>query len=138
VSDWSPDGKSVLYAVGSPYDVSALPLTGDGKPYPLVHQGFQTIRAKFSPDGRWFAYTSSESGRNEIFIQAFPPSGGKWQVSTGGGEYVYWRRDGRELIYGTLDRKVYAVDVKLGATFEAGTSRMLFETPGTMRVSGSP
>jgi Tol biopolymer transport system component len=132
VSDWSTDGKTVLYAVGNPFEVWALPMTGDKKPYPLVNQKFRYIRAKFSPDGRWFAYTSNESGRDEIYVQTFPPSGGKSQVSVNGGAYAYWRRDGKEIIFGTGDRKIMAVDVKLGTSFEAGVPRQLFEIPETM------
>ena len=132
VSDWSTDGKTVLYAVGNPFEVWALPMTGDKKPYPLVNQKFRYIRAKFSPDGRWFAYTSNESGRDEIYVQTFPPSGGKSQVSVNGGAYAYWRRDGKEIIFGTGDRKIMAVDVKLATSFEAGVPRQLFEIPETM------
>ena len=133
VSDWSADAKAVLYAVLSPFfQVWALPMTSDKKPFPLVNQKFQSIRAKFSPDGRWFAYASSESGRNEIYVQTFPPTGGKSQLSVNGGEYVYWRRDGKELIFGTADRKIMAVDVKLGTSFEPGVPRQLFEIPQTM------
>jgi serine/threonine protein kinase/Tol biopolymer transport system component len=132
VSDWSKDGKVVLYATGTPFKIWALPMTGDGKTFPVVNESFQYIRGKFSPDGRWVAYTSNETGRNEIYVQTFPPSGGKWQVSAGGGEYVYWRKDGKELIFGTADRKVFAVDVKLGNTFEAGVPRKLFDVPGAM------
>lgn len=133
VSDWSADGKTILYATGNPFKVWALPTGGDAKPFPVVASGgFQYIRAKFSPDGRWVAYTSNETGRNEIYVQTFPPSGGKWQVSIDGGEYVYWRRDGKELIVGTIDRRILAVDVKLSTTFEAGVPRKLFDIPGTM------
>jgi serine/threonine-protein kinase len=108
-------------------------MTGDKKPYPLVNQKFQYIRAKFSPDGRWFAYTSNESGANEIYVQTFPPGGGKWSLSGGnGGEFVYWRHDGKEIIYGTADRKIMAVDVKLGRSFEFGVPRKLFDIPQTM------
>jgi len=65
-------------------------------------------------------------------VQPFPPSGGKWQVSVDGGEFVYWRRDGKEIIFGTIDGTIMAVDVKLGATFEAGVPRQLFKIPGAL------
>lgn len=134
VSDWSADGKLVLYAIIPPnsggFDVWALPMTGDRKPFAVLNSQFSEVRAKFSPDSRWMAYTSGESGRNEIYVQPFPPSGGKWQVSVDGGEYPYWRGDGRELIFGTVDGKIMSADVKLGATFEAGVPRQLFQLPG--------
>ncbi len=134
VSDWSADGKLVLYAITPPnssgFDIWALPMTGDRKPIPVLNSQFSEMRAKFSTDGRWMAYTSDESGRDEIYVQSFPPSGGKWQVSVDGGEYAYWRRDGRELIFGTIDGKMMAADVKLGTTFEVGVPRQLFQLPG--------
>ena len=136
VSDWSADGKVVLYAItppnGTGFDIWALPMTGDKKPYPVLNSSFTEMRAKFSPDSRWMAYTSNESGRNEIYVQPFPPSGGKWQVSVDGGEYAYWRRDGKEIIFGTLDGKIMAADVKLGATFDPGVPRQLFQLPGRL------
>jgi Tol biopolymer transport system component/tRNA A-37 threonylcarbamoyl transferase component Bud32 len=136
VSDWSPDGKFLLPAksVGGNWDIWVLPLAGDRKPYPLLNQKFTEYRGKFSPDGHWLLYTSDETGRNEIYVQAFPPSGGKWQVSVNGGESAYWRHDGKEIAFVTSDRKIMAADVKLGTTFEAGVPHELFQFPGT-RVS---
>ena len=80
----------------------------------------------FSPDGRWVAYTSDESGRDEIYVQAFPLSGAKFQISTGGGAEPAWRNDGTELFYRSADRNLMAVSVKSGATFEAGVAKSLF------------
>jgi serine/threonine protein kinase/Tol biopolymer transport system component len=132
LSDWSPDGKFLLPAKSGSgnWDTWVLPLTGDRKPYPLLNQKYWELRGKFSPDGHWLLYTSNETGRSEIYVQAFPPSGGKWQVSVNGGESGYWRRDGKEIIFTTVDRKIMAVDVKLGATFEAGVPRELFQFSG--------
>ena len=78
VSDWSPDGKFLLPAksLAGNWDIWVLPMTGDRKPYPLLNQKFFEYRGKFSPDGHWILYTSNETGRNEIYVQAFPPSGG--------------------------------------------------------------
>jgi hypothetical protein len=84
-------------------------------------------------DGRWIAYTSDELGTQQVFVQPVPLTGAKWQVSTGGGAYPRWRRDGRELFYLAPDRTITAVDVKPGAGFEAGGSRPLFR----VNVSGS-
>jgi len=86
------------------------------------------INARFSPDGRWFAYGSNESGRHEVFIQAFPKSGGKWQVSTAGRNIPMWRRDGKEIIYLGPDETLYAVSIKAaGAGFEIGLPVKLFQ-----------
>jgi dipeptidyl aminopeptidase/acylaminoacyl peptidase len=130
--DWSPDGKFLLpgKTLGGNWDIWALPLTGDRKPYPLLNQKYLEYRGKFSPDGHWLLYTSNETGREEIYVQAFPPSGGKWQVSVNGGASGYWRRDGKEIIFTTTERKIMAVDVKLGATFEAGVPHELFQFSG--------
>jgi eukaryotic-like serine/threonine-protein kinase len=135
VGDWSPDGRLLLYTpapIDSAEDVWVLPLTGDRKPYALLNQKYNERRPRFSPDGRWILYSSNETGREEIYVQAFPPSGGKWQVSVNGAAVGYWKRDGREIIFDSLDRKIMAVDVKLGTTFEAGIPRPLFELPATI------
>jgi eukaryotic-like serine/threonine-protein kinase len=133
VSDWSGDGKFVLFAVNAPWDVWILPMTGDRKPYPLLNdpKSFE-YRAKFSPDGRWFLYTSNETGRNEIYVQTFPPSGGKWQVSVEGGEHAYWRRDGKEIVFSTSDNKIMSVETNLATTFEASIPRQLFQIPNAV------
>ena len=89
---------------------------------------FTEYQGHFAPDGKWFAYTSNESGRSEVYVQSFPPSGGKWQVSTGGGAQPHWRRDGKELFYVAADRKLMAVDVKFGSTFETSAPKALFQT----------
>jgi Tol biopolymer transport system component len=99
-TDWSADGRFILFdqaASNGGTDIWILPLFGDGKPYPLLQSPFTEYQGHFAPDGKWFAYTSNESGRDEVYVQSFPPSGGKWQVSTGGGAQPHWRRDGKEL-----------------------------------------
>jgi len=131
-SDWSPDGRFILFTQhgstsGEP-DIWALPLFGDGKPYPLPHSPFAEDQGYFSADGKWFAYTSNESGRSEVYVQSFPPSGGKWQVSTGGGAQPHWRRDGKELFYMAPDRKLMAVDIKIGSMLEISAPKALFQT----------
>jgi Tol biopolymer transport system component len=134
-TDWSPDGKNVLYnGLGEKpgLDLWVLPLNGDAKPYPLLQSEFLESKGHFSPDGRFFAYVSNESGREEVYIQSFPPAGGKWQVSTGGGSQPHWRRDGKELFYISADRKLIAVSVKLDGSVEIGASTPLFQ----IEVSG--
>jgi eukaryotic-like serine/threonine-protein kinase len=108
----------------------ALPMTGEGKAFPILTEKFQENRAKFSPDGRWIVYTSTETGRLENYVQPFPPSGEKWRLSVDGGGHSYWRRDGKEIIFGSPGRRIMAVDVKAGTTFEAGVPRELFKVPG--------
>ena len=129
--DWSPDGKFIIYGTFSPNtaaDLWLLPLFGDQKPTPLIQTQFNEGQARFSPDGRWIAYSSNESGQYQVYVQSFPISGGKWQVSTGGGAQPQWRRDGKELFYLTPDRKIMAVDVNgAGSTFVAGIPQPLFD-----------
>ena len=128
---WAPDGNTIVYA-GGPVNIGLLPLGGEGAPHPFETSPQQGAQAypEVSPDGRWLAYTSTESGRPEIYVQSFPsPGGGKWQVSKDGGAYSRWRRDGKELFYLAADRRLMSVEVKWGAGFEAGVPKALFEAP---------
>jgi hypothetical protein len=86
---------------------------------------FRSLRDRFA----W--YTSVETGRIEIYVQPFPPTGAKWQISTDGGAYGHWTRGGSEIIYNANARKLMSVDVKLGAAFQAGIPKEIFQTPGT-------
>ena len=130
-TDWSPDGKFVLYhfpAAGGSYDVNVFALAKGAKPEPFASSPFTEIDGRFSADGRWIAYSSDESGRMEVYVQPFPRSGSKWQVSTGGGSEPHWRRDGKELFYLAPDRKIMAVAVRGESTFESEAPRALFQT----------
>src|SRR5215467_8363462 len=82
---------------------------------------------QFSPDGKWVAYASNETGKWEIYVTSFPEARGKWQVSKGGGEQPRWRGDGKELFYLSSDSKMMAVPVTTGATFDAGAPVALFQ-----------
>lgn len=128
-TDWSRDGGRILFteAKGS-QDVWVLPMSGDKKPIPFLQTPFNESRARFSPDGRWIAYTSDEGGVLEIYVQPFPPSGGKWQISTSGGVEPHWRGDGRELFY-NLGGAIWAVEVMAteSTSFKAGVPRKLFD-----------
>ena len=130
LNQWSPDGKHLLSFVintkGS-MDVGISPLEGERKIQWLVQSEFIDGEANFSPDGRWLAYASNETGRWEVYVQPFPANGARWQVSTSGGRQPQWRRDGNELFYATDDRKLYAVDVRAASSFQAGTPRLLFQ-----------
>jgi eukaryotic-like serine/threonine-protein kinase len=129
--DWSRDGKFVVYqsyggATGT--DLWLLPIQGDHKPVSYLQTPFNEGLAQFSPDGRWMAYASNESGQAQVYVQSIPASGAKWQISPSGGDQPRWRRDGKELFYISADRKLMAVSVKDGdAAFEAGAPQPLFE-----------
>ena len=130
---WSPDGKTIAYQESHPdtgWDLWVLPLEGDRKARPFLRTQFDERDAVFSPDGRWLAYGSTESGRSEVYVQAFPeaPSGpgAKTPISADGGGEPLWARNGRELFYRNGD-KVMAVPVTPGSSFAAGAPRPLFE-----------
>jgi serine/threonine protein kinase len=127
-SDWSRDGKYIAYSHRGKegWDIFVLPTSGDGKPMPVVHTPFTEIFPTFSPDGRFIAYQSNESGRAEIYVQTFPNPGGKWQVSTEGGVDTSWRADGKKLFYRAPDQKLMEVDVQATGAFQAGIPRPLF------------
>lgn len=146
-TDWSRDGRFVLFSRGgmvnsSDADIWVLPMIGEKKPTVLVHAAATASDAQFSPDGRWVAYTSRESGRNEVYVVSFDAAkvlngaagnaaGGKWLVSAGGGYVPRWRRDGKELFYiepGGNIMMAVEVDGK-GASFNVGRSQRLFVAP---------
>ncbi|MFI5181143.1 MAG: protein kinase [Thermoanaerobaculia bacterium] len=133
---FSPDGSLLLVEVYNFVDTSSantsdlfvLPLSGERKLRPFLETKSKSSRAgaRFSPDGRWVAYISDESGREEVFVQPFPGPGVKWQISTEGGKDPRWSRSGRELFYRDGD-KVMSVDVETKPTFRPGRPRTLFE-----------
>ncbi|MBI4473928.1 MAG: PD40 domain-containing protein, partial [Acidobacteria bacterium] len=130
---WSADGRFILFENTDPKtqsDLWVLPTTGDRKPFVFLQTEFNEMHAQFSPDGRWVAYTSNESGaRQEVYVQSFPPSRGKWLVSTNGGAWPHWSRNGKELFFLGPDQKLFVVDVKVGATtLDVGIPKPLFET----------
>jgi len=137
---WSHDGRFVVYRDEDPktgWDVWVLPLDGDRKPRPLLQTPFREIQGRFSPDGRLLAYVSDETGRDEVYVQSFPQSGGKWQISTSGGVQPRWRRDGREMYFHALDNEVMAVEVSGTSedAFKAGVPRRLFPAMLATRVT---
>ena len=134
--DWSPDGKFIAYMDWQPSGIvlRMLPLQGNRKPYTFnqLQQSrsfsIQTV-VRFSPDGKWLAYSSTESGRSEVYVTPFPGPGGRWQVSTEGGWFPQWRRDGRELFYVSLDSRIMSAEVKAnGTNLVTGAVRPLFQT----------
>jgi serine/threonine protein kinase/Tol biopolymer transport system component len=129
-TDWSR--RFILYEEdnqATQADLWYWPLSGDAKPTLLLRTPFAEQQARLSSDERWVAYVSDDTGTSEVSVQSFPPSGGKWQVSTKGGVTPRWRRDGKELFYLSLDRKIMSVEVATsGDTFEYKTAKALFET----------
>ena len=123
-NDWSRDGKYVLYERGQDLWFFSLP---ELEPSQFVKATASLKNGRFSPDGKWVAYASNESGRWEIYVTSFPGAHGKWQVSNGGGDQPKWRGDGKELFYLAPDSKIMVTSVNLGATFDAGTPTALFQ-----------
>jgi eukaryotic-like serine/threonine-protein kinase len=122
--DWSRDGKYVLYQRGTDLWCVTFPeLTVSV----FLKAASAPSVTRFSPDGKWVAYASNESGREEIYVTSFPGAHGKWQVSNAGGEQPKWRSDGKELFYLAPDGKMMAVPVTVGANFDAGTPVALFQ-----------
>lgn len=130
--DWSPDGKYILYdkAAGAitKVDLWVLPIGDAAPPFAYLETPFEEAHAQFSPDGRWVAYASNESGRPEIYIQSFPIGGGKWQISSGGGDQPQWRSDGKEIFYVAPDRNLMVVSIESGSTLAVGRPAVLFQT----------
>jgi Tol biopolymer transport system component len=133
----SPDGRFLLYqTIGQAWDLWAVATSGaDGKPFPVVASPANDTDGQFCPTAPVIAYVSDESGRPEVYVQAFP-AGGRWQVSTGGGTAPRWRRDGRELYFVAPDRMLMAVSVDTAGGFRAGVAVPLFRTAAGTAVSG--
>jgi serine/threonine protein kinase/Tol biopolymer transport system component len=131
-TDWSGETGLIAFHNTLPESKTGSDIwllsVAERKVRPFLSTPFHEGSAQFSPDGRWIAYASAESGTVEVFVQAFPASGGKWQISTAGGSYPRWRRDGKELYYIAPVDTLMAVDVKTGSGFAAGTPKPLFRT----------
>ena len=127
--DETPDGKTLIVQnTTRSYDLWALPLEAERKLIPIMTTEFSERQPRLSPDGRWLAYVSDESGRLEIYVRRFPVTEEKWQVSTRGGNWPYWRGDGKEIYYVGLDAILRAAPVSAGLTFSVGTQESLFQT----------
>jgi Tol biopolymer transport system component len=129
--DWSPDGRWLLFSIAdrmTKEDLWVLPTQGEGRPQPYLATDYTETDAAFSPDGRFVAYVSDESGKFEVYVRPFPSAGGgKWLISSGGGYQPRWRRDGKELFFFAAEGKLMSVDVTSGAPFQAGTPKFLFQ-----------
>jgi len=114
---FSPDGRRLAFSQlgnGGSFDIFTAPVEGGpgvrlGKAELFLGTPFNELYPAFSPDGRWLAYESNETGTNEVYVRPYPGPGGRWQISTGGGGFALWSRDGRELLFETLDWRVMAV-----------------------------
>jgi Tol biopolymer transport system component len=127
VNAWSRDGRFALYSP-DPNSLWAVPVSGDGPSRPVVESSGTVDQGRFSPDGRSVAFNGDETGRMEVFVVPFPPTGERWQVSTAGGVQPLWRGDGRELFYLDLRGALMSVDVDTTRTFSSGNPRVLFRT----------
>jgi serine/threonine protein kinase/Tol biopolymer transport system component len=140
---WSLDGRFISYYIYGPTsasnrnDVWILPLVGERKPFPLTQSPFTEYRSQFSPDGRWIAYASNESGRFEVYVVPFTPgpaswaaasgtASGKWQVSTTGGNEPRWSHDGKEIFYIAANKLMAAAVTANGVPFKVNAVRPLF------------
>ena len=144
VSDWSTDGRFLLYTEDSNdvgartrADIWAFSLQ-DRKPIPITNTRFREVRARFSPNGKWIAYSSDEPGRAEIFVQSFPPGGGGWQVTRNGGDHPRWSRDGRELFYLSPDGTLMSVKIEISGNMPVfGAPAPLFKIAMPVNVGNS-
>jgi Tol biopolymer transport system component len=127
---WSPDGRFLICAQQGATGVRLwmVPALGEGKPRLLLDETVLR-QIRFSPDGRYFAYASAESGANEVYLRRFPPTAERWQISHGGGVEPYWRPDGKEFFYITPDRKMTSVSVRTAPSLEIGNPQPLFAVP---------
>ncbi len=131
-TDWSRDGRYIVFQQSEPgtgYDIWLLPLFGDRKAFPWLRTVFNEGAGALSPDGRWMAYISDESGRFEVYVQPFPGPGRRVQVSIGGGDGMTWTSDGREIIYSASNGNPMVVSVTESPSFDVGQPRLMFKLP---------
>jgi serine/threonine-protein kinase len=143
---WTPDGKVLAFFESKPetgWDIMTMPVEGSeksgwkpGQPKPFLNAPFNEILPAFSPDGRWMAYGSNESGNYEVYVRPFPGTGGRWQISTGGGNYPKWSPNGKDLFYRTGDDKIMVVGyTSSGDSFRADKPRLW--SPGQFTDRGA-
>jgi Tol biopolymer transport system component len=125
----SPDRKSVVYRGTSDHGLFLLPLDPKGEAHALIlDPKSNALNAEISPDGRWIAYDSNESGRNEVYVRPFPAvDTGRWQISSEGGTRPLWARSGRELFFATTQNRMITVPIVAGSTFTFGQPQQLFD-----------
>jgi Tol biopolymer transport system component len=142
VTDWSEDGRFLAYddyQPGKNGNVLIVPMTGDRKPFEFLASEFAEGSLRFSPDGRWAAYVSDETGRPEVFVTPFPEGGVKWQISEKGGIAVWWTNGGREIMFASGTDGLFAVEVSIsGDDFQTGPPRLLFRDETATGGDASP
>jgi len=129
-SSWSPDGRFLLYNRTDPktgLDIWVLPTEGEKKPFVFLQTPFTDGVPRFSPDGKFVVYVSQDQGRPEVFVQTFPASGNRWQISNNGGRAPIWRGDGKEIFFVSADNNLMSVEVTTGNAFEVGIPKPLFD-----------
>src|SRR4029078_110728 len=123
----TPDGRGLLYEEGDPHSgnphISLLPLAASADPHAILQTPFTTAQGQISPDGRYLAYASNETGRFEVYVRRFPAGDERWQISTSSGLEPQWRRDGHELLFLAGDRTLMSIPVEAGKTFSIGQAR---------------
>jgi serine/threonine-protein kinase len=155
---WTPDGKRIVYRATRAGSRNLFERTADGSgdeerlttsdnlqtPGSFSQDGEPVLKTPYSegyprlsPDGRWLAYTTNESGRSEVYVRPFPKLDGKWKISTDGGLEPVWSRDGRELFYRS-SRRLMAVSIEAGSSLSAGVPKMMFEDPYQLSGTGVP
>jgi len=143
LNDWSPDGRYLVYtqqSVEGRFELWLLPLTGERKPQQFLRTAFNDSQGHVSPDSKWIAYTSDESGGfNEVYATSFPTGGTRWRVSGSGGSFPRWSRDGKELFYRALDGTLMVASVRSGSHgLEFGTPAALFRLPEPVGMFAYP
>jgi Tol biopolymer transport system component len=142
---WSHDARYIVFSRFKPSGQSGIDtwvadVSGaEPKAFPFMESPFDRGQARISPDGRWLAYTTNDSGTYQIVVQSFPdPTGGRWQISAQGGIEPKWSHNGRELYYLAFDGKLMVVPIKADAAFVAGTPAPLFDTPLVVNRTQAP
>jgi dipeptidyl aminopeptidase/acylaminoacyl peptidase len=141
-SHWSADGRYLLYTSTNPnnvtagFDIWAWPMAAKEPPTLVIRTALNAMHGQLSPDGKWVAYASDESDRRQVYVQRFPPTGDKRQISSGGGSEPRWRADGRELFFLGSDRRLMSAAIPGGDPFKAAAPAALFQTRAPL--TGNP
>jgi Periplasmic component of the Tol biopolymer transport system len=143
MNDWSSDGRYLVYTQQNPegrFELWLLSLTGERKPQPFIKTAFNDSQGEVSPGNNWIAYTSDESGGlNEVYVTSFPIAGTRWRVSSSGGSFPRWSRDGKELFYRALDGTLMVASVRTASQgLEFGTPAALFRIPEPVGMFAYP
>ena len=134
---WSLDGRWTVISRSDStgnQDLWLIPMKGGGSPRPYLQTPFIEDFAQISPDGRWLAYVSNESGRNEVYVGSFPEARAKYQITTGGSTVAFWSPSGDELYYTDTNSTLFAVPVGSGGGFDPGIPRRLFRVPADVNT----